>query len=125
MKHLDPQTDFDIHDREQARLERKSVYRLTLNDLIKTPVEVHGIRLDATVDANFTKRNGEIELDGIEIGDVYIWCPTISGNLIKLDQTSLKNTHSVLYEDFVATVQALALTKATDGPWEFDEVDDE
>ena len=126
MKHLDPITDADLNDRKQAADDARTIYTLTLNDFLSEPLTVHGVKLDAKSDCWFKKINGEIELEGCDIGDVYIWVDVLPGSLMKLDQTHLKNVHKTLYEDFIAEVQRVALVKAKESfKWEFDDITEE
>lgn len=82
---------------------------LILEDALKIPIYIHGIVFDLKVDCILRKDEGEISIDSIYYGDVYIKLSYPPDGLFLLDQNALKTRHRLLNEDLRAAIQVRVL----------------
>lgn len=73
-------------------------------DLLKEPIKVDGIELDATVSAQFERYEGKTTVD-LEYERVYV---LINDERFEISKEQFANNHAKLKEHFEVKLQALA-----------------
>ena len=106
MRNTDPAFDLEMRDRDSDN----EFYTLTLTEYLTESVNIMGLQFDAKALATFTRRgsHGDIELDSIEIGDVYLVnenAPDSEESLFLLDQDSFRSRHRRLYDLVIKAIQ--------------------
>lgn len=99
---------------------------ITIEDVLHTPIEVQGVKLDARIDATVVQLGNEKpEIDWFDVREVYINVDSMPDCML-LDQQALKTRHKGLYEDFIAMAQVIALLRAESAPehkWDVEELE--
>ncbi len=89
---------------------------LMIDDLLHaSPLKVQGVLLDAHVSAVIRDVQGVLDLDSLDIRDVYMHVDHLPDMLL-LDQNSLKTRHKYLYEAFEQALCIHALNQARLAP---------
>ena len=115
MRHLDPLVDFELRERAIELREASAFYELFIHEVMSEPIEVDGVTYDLQCKADFVRHglHGDIEINSIEFGNVYLYAHELGDSHILLNQESFKSRQRSTYDKIIRAVTALALKKAS------------
>ena len=126
MKHLDPIVDHQLREESAERMEEKAFWSVKIDDVFKGPIELFSHQWDCNVSAHVTRKglHGDLELDDIEIGLVYLYLNDLPDPLVEVNQDQLRSRHRSVYEMIVTAAEAEAIKQASlSNDWVMGDVD--